>query len=118
MYELIQNAIKYFSAESRAERKKQKEHNKFIRENTFQGLIPGDVIENDGDRLMYMGINKHGGPGRYGIPEPIFRVAEPSRFNEVHYIRGKFFEKVDHISPEQWSQMCEEVKAELSGQPA
>lgn len=59
---------------------------KFHRENKWVGLVPGDLVEYGGKKLMYRGINKNGGPGGIG-PEPMFGPSSPSEFNCVYYLR-------------------------------
>ena len=60
---------------------------RLLKENEWQGLIPGDVVEYKGRKLMYRGINKHGGPGMAQMPEPMFGPARPNESNCVYYIR-------------------------------
>jgi len=60
-----------------------------LKENKWQGLIPGDIVEYKGKKLMYRGINKNGGPGMPGLPEPIFGSASPKEPGCVYYLRPK-----------------------------
>jgi len=44
---------------------------KFQRYNTWEGLIPGDLVNINGSIYMYKGISENGGPGMV-VPEPVF----------------------------------------------
>ncbi len=60
---------------------------KWLKENKWNGLIPGDIVEFNGKKIMYRGINGHGGPGQPGCPEPYFREAHPGEPRCIYYIR-------------------------------
>lgn len=72
----------------------------FLRENTWQGIVPGTKLRYKGKNFLYVFVNKHGGPGMYGRPEPMFCEANTSWEGDprsVFYIRQigeQFPEKV------------------------
>ncbi len=104
------------STEKMKKRREKRAHNKWIRDNTWRDLIPGDVVEYNGERLMYRGINTSGGPGMAGFAEPVFGPADPKKGNLIQYIRVPFnHKKIDHITPDKWDEMVENVKVELAG---
>ena len=57
----------------------------------WMGLNAGDVVEYKGRQFLYEGINPNGGPGMFGVPEPIFRIPRPSVTYEgyiTYYLRN------------------------------
>ena len=60
---------------------------RLLKENEWQGLIPGDVVKYKGKKLMYRGINKNGGPGMPGLSEPMFGSAHPKEPRCIYYLR-------------------------------
>ncbi len=48
------------------------------KENEWGEPLPGDIVEYNGRKYMYRGINKNGGPGMPGFPEPLFGSAHPN----------------------------------------
>jgi hypothetical protein len=71
----------------------QKKFKRLLQKNKWEGLIPGDVVEYKDKKLMYRGINKHGGPGMPEFPEPMFGSADPNEPGCIYYLRptGKMF---------------------------
>jgi hypothetical protein len=60
-----------------------------LNSNTWQGLIPGDVIQYKVKSLMYLGMSKElrmEGPGGFGFNEPVF-VEPITKPPCVYYIR-------------------------------
>lgn len=54
----------------------------------WEGLVPGDIVEYDGQRYMYRGLNPNGGPGAlYGQAEPIFGPDYPTFPDQIWYLR-------------------------------
>ena len=64
-----------------------REIRKFQRDNEWEGLVPGNVVEYKGQRYMYRGINNDGGPGMPGFPEPIFGAPKPTVPDTIWYLR-------------------------------
>ena len=67
---------------------KRREIRNFQRQNVWEGLVPGDVVEYNGQRYMYRGINKNGGPGMPDFPEPVFGTDKPTVPDKVWYLRN------------------------------
>ena len=65
---------------------------KYQRENEWEGLVPGDVVEYKNQNYMYRGISKNGGPGMPGFPEPMLGAAHPRDANTIYYLRQIGFE--------------------------
>lgn len=135
--------------QQRQERKVQEEKQRYLEQNTWEGLVPGDLVEYKGKQYMYKGINQSGGPGNpLSLPEPEFTTPKPSDPWQVWYLRTEEvmtgevpdvmkesaervgygsgyvgflnakrsdFKKVDHITPEEWKRLSEELKRTLSG---
>ncbi len=59
----------------------------WMRENEWYELFPGDVVEYKGVKYLYMFINPNGGPGQPGMPEPVFRYANPMMGDTKFYLR-------------------------------
>ncbi|MFH1990556.1 MAG: hypothetical protein ABIJ19_01750 [Patescibacteria group bacterium] len=70
------------------EYRKQRQWKRLLKQNEWGGLIPGDIVEYKGRKLMYRGINKNGGPGMPGQPEPMFGSAHPSEPESYYYLRA------------------------------
>lgn len=68
-------------------RHEEKQFQKFLKKNTWNGLLPGDVVEYKDKKLMYRGINKNGGPGMPQIPEPVFGPIHPKGLKCIYYLR-------------------------------
>jgi len=60
---------------------------KFLRDNSYGDLLPGDVVKYKDRELFYMGLCKDGGLGMPGILEPVFRSADPSAPNIIYFLR-------------------------------
>jgi len=98
---------------------------KRIEEDRWHDLVPGDVVEYNGQQYLFRGMNPHGDPMAYrGTPEPVFSPADPRSEDTTEYLRGEDrfspinrheLERVGHIAPEEWHRMCEEAAAELYG---
>ncbi len=67
--------------------KEKKQFDRFVLDNTWEGLIPGDVMEYKERKYLYQGINRNGGPGMPGFPEPVFGPINPLGSNQVWYLR-------------------------------
>lgn len=66
---------------------KQRQFRKFSERNRWQGLVPGDIVKYKNQEFIYLGLNKQGGPGRYGFPEPVFSVADAKK-RIIYYLRS------------------------------
>lgn len=126
MYGIKQRVQTYFSSLSGKieEAWKYIQDRRFLKQNNWNGLKPGDVIEYDGRTLMYRCIDPRGAPGLQNLPAPQFvDVTNLSQGDfslfYMYYpnaLNLKSSAKVDHITPEQWNDMVIKVNAELSGQ--
>ncbi|MEK6983402.1 MAG: hypothetical protein AABX33_02420 [Nanoarchaeota archaeon] len=59
---------------------------RFDRENQWEGLTPGDVVEYNGRNLRYWGLEQWGGPGNFKS-EPIFVLADVQAKPNKFYLR-------------------------------
>ena len=80
--------------------KRWRENRKFrrwMKKNEWHGFLPGDIVEYKDTKYLYMFINPTGGPGNPGMPEPVFRYADPVMGDTKFYLRvtgGLFPEEV------------------------
>jgi len=72
-------------------------YQKLQKENEWGGLVPGDIIDHNGRKYMYRGINKNGGPGMPGFPEPFFGSARPSEPSSIFYLRRTGEDFPEHV---------------------
>ena len=69
------------------EHRQRRQAERFLRDNTWEGLIPGDVVDYKGKGYLYKGMNPHGGPGMADEPDPYFLSAAPREAHTRFYIR-------------------------------
>lgn len=54
----------------------------------WEGLVPGDIVEYDGQQYMYRGLNPNEGPGAlYGQADPLFGPDHPTFPDQIWYLR-------------------------------
>ena len=74
----------------------------YINENKWQDLVMGDVVEINGKMYMYWMLDKNGGPGHAGRPEPVFTTEKPKAFIGISHGTGPIIIKhefVTHMRP-------------------
>lgn len=67
------------------EYRKGRQFRQYLKSNEWHGLILGDIVAYKNRRVMYLGINKNGGPGMAGFPEPVFGPVHPNNSECVYY---------------------------------
>jgi hypothetical protein len=56
----------------------------------WEGLVPGDIVEYNGQRYVYRGLNPNGGPGAlYGQADPVFGPDHPTFPDQIWYLRAE-----------------------------
>nr|MBI4156129.1 hypothetical protein [Candidatus Woesearchaeota archaeon] len=110
---------------------------RYIRENKWNGLAPGDIVELDNIRYMYIRLDQNGVIGIPIVPLSYFVRADPHETPDTIYYLNETYKqfgesrisgprqviplnaqrsalkKVGHYSPREWNRMVQEAK--LSG---
>jgi len=114
---LVAGVRRYFaSREDRVmQAEKARKRRRYIKENRWEGLVPGDVVEYRGRLYRYHALR----PGRYPrvIEKGVFYLIHPAKHwegeIELGYGDRYLINRVGHLQPEIWEKMEREASTAM-----